>query len=86
MLLETPPTILISNSEFRHFFYDFNSLVEMNKFGSIVTIQNSKFEHLSSCGSILTNLKGHTIFDPTLCNSDSNNCKVFKDSQAYSLN
>lgn len=54
-----PSILIISNSEFHNFFYDFNAIVNPNQFGSIITITDTIFSRISNCGSIVKNYNNY---------------------------
>eukprot|EP00347_Sterkiella_histriomuscorum_P024040 403332515 len=63
MVLSSSPTLILDNVEFRNFYYDFNSLIELNSYGGNVEITNSVFQSFSQCGSIIRNYKKILSYD-----------------------
>ena len=61
--LTVPPTLEIKNCEFRNFLMEFNSFIEVPEFGGHIIIQDSVFDRVSSCGSILRNFKSSFSFN-----------------------
>jgi len=48
---------------FQNFIYEFNSLIELNKFGGFVKIENTTFDNINSCGAIIRNKKAYATPD-----------------------
>jgi len=53
--LTDPPTLTIKGCKFLNFLYEFNSFIELNDHGGFVNIQNTQFENMNTCGSIIRN-------------------------------
>lgn len=53
--LDSAKELALLNTEFRHFFYPMNSLIEYPPEGASITITNAIFEYFSICGSIISN-------------------------------
>ena len=51
----TPKSILIRDSEFRHFFYSLNALIDIAGGPGFLTIIGSIFEKFSICGAVVKN-------------------------------
>jgi hypothetical protein len=54
---------------FKNFLYEFNTFIELNEWGSTVSISSTTFDRMSNCGSIIRNTK-HFI-SPETFNSTS---------------
>ncbi|CDW88390.1 UNKNOWN [Stylonychia lemnae] len=46
------------NSVIKNILYEFNSMIELNQWGAHVHIENTTFDRISNCGSILRNTNG----------------------------
>lgn len=53
--LDNSKQLTLQNTEFKHFFYPLNSLIQYPMEGARVEITNSKFEYFSTCGSVISN-------------------------------
>ncbi|CDW77598.1 UNKNOWN [Stylonychia lemnae] len=53
--LTSPQTLLLQNVIFENFVYDFNALIELNDFGGQITLINTSFININSCGSVIRN-------------------------------
>ncbi|CDW71358.1 UNKNOWN [Stylonychia lemnae] len=56
-VLNSPPTLIINNCEFKNFIFNFNSLIETNPNGGHINITNSIFDRFTSCGAIIRNFR-----------------------------
>lgn len=45
----------IIDSEIRNFYYSMNSMVNITQWGAQITIENTVFDHINTCGSIVAN-------------------------------
>jgi len=54
-MLTAPPTLTITNVQFKNFLYEFNSFIELGDYGGFVTITDSTFTNMNTCGAVLRN-------------------------------
>lgn len=54
-LLDDHQELVIDNCEFKNFYYEMNSFIQLNEWGGHITITNSKFLQMSFCGSFISN-------------------------------
>ena len=47
----------MQNVKFQNFFYEFNSFIELNDFGGHISMIDTQFENIETCGSIIRNKK-----------------------------
>lgn len=59
---DAPKSLSISNSSFTHFLHDFHSIVELSQFGALISISNTTFTKISSCGAVLNSLDLIPVF------------------------
>jgi len=56
MIGTVAPELIIENCEFKNIGFNMRSLIEVNSGGSHITITDSKFSNMASCGSIISNV------------------------------
>jgi len=52
-----PQKLVIEDSKFSNFLYEFNTFIELNDWSSVVEITDTTFKRFSNCGSIIRNSK-----------------------------
>ncbi|CDW71354.1 UNKNOWN [Stylonychia lemnae] len=50
-----PSTLVLENVVFENYVYEYNSFIELNKFGGHVIMKNVTFDNMNSCGAIIRN-------------------------------
>eukprot|EP00347_Sterkiella_histriomuscorum_P003595 403363685 len=55
--LTSPATLKLNNVGFKHFFYEFNSFIDLNDYGGYVEMSSVSFQYFESCGALLRNKK-----------------------------
>ena len=63
--LSSPKTLNIEGCEFRHNFATYYNLVEVPSIGANLTISETSFHHISSCGAVIGNVEKEQIDIPT---------------------
>ena len=63
--LLSPKQLLIEGCEFSSNFYTYYNLIEIPSIGANVTIRETKFHHISSCGAVIGNIEKEQIDLPT---------------------
>jgi len=74
---ESPNTVVLSNCHFSNFFFDLNSIVNTNAYGSKVTISDTTFSRISNCGSIIKNYNNYPL------TAGAQVTDIYADKQAY---
>ena len=54
--LSAPKSLLIQDCEFANFFYPYSNLIQVPPQGANITITQTYFHHLSSCGAAIGNI------------------------------
>ena len=63
--LSSPKALQIEGSEFRYNFGTYYNLIEVRSIGANVTISETQFHHISSCGAVIGNIEKEQIDLPT---------------------
>ncbi|CDW87732.1 UNKNOWN [Stylonychia lemnae] len=61
--LGSPQTLILQNVGFENFAYDFNTIIELNDFGGHITLINTSFININSCGSVIRNKRIDQIYN-----------------------
>ena len=70
--------------QFKNFFYEFNSFIELNEFGGYINMDQVTFEKFETCGSIVRNKKVRWYYDGKSASSawSTNNTYSFVNNKA----
>ena len=55
--LTSPKQLLIEGCEFKHNFGNYYNMIEVPSIGANITVSETKFHHLSSCGAVIGNIE-----------------------------
>ena len=63
--LSSPKELLIQGCEFKHNFGTYYNVVEVPSIGANVTIKDTQFHRITSCGAVIGNIEHEQIDLPT---------------------
>ena len=63
--LDAPKQLLIEGCEFRHNFDTYYNLIEVPSIGANITLIETQFHHISSCGAVIGNIETEQIDFPS---------------------